>query len=174
MVGAAFAWAASSELARSEALTLYARPLAVVGAFVGLVWLPALTYFVAFHGDWSYLYFVPWRRVPSAIDVGLLVLASATVPAGFWLGAAMLRKRRLGYGLVGLAAPALLGLGTVPLVARRLGVSATYAQFHGDFGTESLSSSLLGKGVLCMDTFIVLGIGWTVWWLARMVGENTR
>ena len=36
----------------------------VVAAFAGLVWVPVVGYFVAFHGDWSYLYVVPGQRVP--------------------------------------------------------------------------------------------------------------
>jgi hypothetical protein len=41
-------------------------------------------------------------------------------------------------------------------------VSGTYAQFHGDFGTEPIGASLLGKGVLVMGAIVALAVAWTV------------
>jgi hypothetical protein len=95
-LGAILAWIAAPELARVEGPVVASRPFAVVAAFAGLVWFPAVGYFVAFHGDWSYLYVVPWQRVPSAIDLGLVLLAGATVVGGFWLAVPPVRKRRSG------------------------------------------------------------------------------
>src|ERR1019366_7330004 len=73
------AWVAAPELARVDGPVVASRPFAMVAAFAGLVWFPAVGYFVAFHGDWSYLYVVPWQHVPSAVDLGLVLLASAAV-----------------------------------------------------------------------------------------------
>ena len=50
-------------------------------------------------------------------------------------------------------------------------MSGTYAQFHGDFGTQPISASPLGKGVLLMGVVLALGIAWTVRWLNRMGSE---
>ena len=78
-------------------------------------------------------------------------------------------RRSGGQGQAGGSGPA-AGVDTA-LTARRLAVSGTYAQFHGDFGTEPIGSSALGKGVLLMDLALALGIAWTVRALLRMASE---
>jgi hypothetical protein len=68
--------------------------------------------------------------------------------------------------------PGALALAAVALSVRRLAVSGTYAQFHGDFGTESIAASTLGKGVLLMATLLTLGLAWVVRSVARMSAEE--
>jgi hypothetical protein len=170
-LGAILSWVASVELAHVDGPVVASRPFAVVTAFAGLVWLPAIGYFVAFHGDWSYLYVVPWQRVPSAVDLGLVLLAGAAVVGGFWLAVRPVRKRRSGPVVAMVAAPGALGVVGLTLAARRLAVSGTYAQFHGDFGTEAIGASTLGKGVVLMGVVLALGIAWTVRALLRMSAE---
>src|SRR5216110_2471872 len=58
-LGALFAWLARSELARSDQPLPTTRPFVLVTAFAGVVFAPAVGYFVAFHGDWAWLYLVP-------------------------------------------------------------------------------------------------------------------
>lgn len=171
LLGSALAWAASSELVSSEGPVALSRPFGVVVAFAAFVWFPVVGYFAAFHGDWSYLYLVSSRRVPSAIDLVLVLAASAIVVGAFWATAHPLRKRRLAPVFAMMAAPAVLLLVALPLSLRRLAVSGTFAQFHGDFGTEPIGASVLGKGVLLMGFLLVLGVGWTVHSLARMGSE---
>jgi hypothetical protein len=167
-VGAALAWIAAAELARDDGPIVASRSFAIVAAFAGFVWLPVVGYFVAFHGDWSYLYVVPWRRVPGAIDLGLVLLAGAAVLGSFWLAAEPVRKRRFGPVVAAIVGPSAIAVAGLTIAARRLAVSGTYAQFHGDFGTQSISASPLGKGVLLMGVVLALGITWTVRWLNRM------
>ena len=170
-LGAALAWVAAPELMRIDGPVIACRPFAVVAAFAGFVWLPVVGYFAAFHGDWSYLYLVAWQRVPSAVDLGLVLLGGAAVVGGFWLAVRPVRTRRLRPVAALVIAPAVLAAVGVALTARRLAVSGTYAQFHGDFGTEPIGSSALGKGVLLMDVALALGIAWTVRALLRMASE---
>jgi hypothetical protein len=172
-LGAALAWIAASELAREEGPVVASRSFAIVAAFAGFVWLPVVGYFVAFHGDWSYLYLVPWRRVPSAIDLGLVLLAAAAVVGSFWLAAEPVRKRRFGPVVAVIVCPVVLAVVGLTLAAHRLAVSGTYAQFHNDFGTAAISASPLGKGVLLMGGVLALGITWTVRWLMRMGAEGS-
>jgi hypothetical protein len=172
-LGAVLAWLAGPELARVDGPVVASRPFAVVLAFAGLVWLPAVGYFVAFHGDWSYLYVVPWQRVPSAIDLGLVLLASAAVVGGFWLAVPSVRKRRPGVAVAMVVAPSTLAVAGLTLTAHRLAVSGTYAQFHGDFGTEPIGASTLGKGVVLMGVVLALAIAWTARVLLRMSAETT-
>jgi hypothetical protein len=170
-LGAILAWVAAPELARVDGPTIASRPFAVVAAFAGLVWVPAVGYFVAFHGDWSYLYVVPWQRVPSAVDLGLVLLAGAAVVGGFWLSVAPVRKRRSGPIVVTVVVPGAVAVVGVLVAARRLAVSGTFAQFHGDFGTEPIGASVLGKGVVLMGFVLALAIAWTVRALLRMSAE---
>jgi len=159
-LGAAFGWVAGPELARTEGPVVLTPAFAVVVAFAGLVWLPMVGYFVLFHRDWSYLYLAP--RHPSAIDLALAMLSAVCVMACFLAVARPARKRRLGPVLVATGVPVALALAALPFVARRLLVSGTYAQFHGDFGTEPIGASLLGKGVLVMGAIVALAVAWTV------------
>jgi len=69
--------------------------------------------------------------------------------------------------------PVVLVAAGLTVAAHRLAVSGTYAQFHGDFGTTSISSSPLGKGVLLMGVVVALGLAWTVRWLTVLGGERT-
>jgi hypothetical protein len=170
-LGAALAWLAAPELMRIDGPIVACRPFAVVTAFAGFVWLPVVGYFATFHGDWSYLYVISWQRVPSAIDLGLVLLAGATVVAGFWLAVAPVRKRQLMPVALLVVCPVTLAVGGAVAAARRLAVSGTYAQFHGDFGTEPIGASVLGKGVLVMMAVLALGLAWTVRSLLRMAAE---
>jgi hypothetical protein len=170
-LGAALAWIAAPELVRIDGPVIACRPFAVVAAFAGLVWLPIVGYFVAFHGDWSYLYLYPWQRVPSAVDLGLVLLAGVAVIGGFWLAVRPVRTRRLGPVAALVVAPMAVAVAGLFASARRLGVSGTYAQFHGDFGTQPIGASTLGKGVLVMIVVLALAVAWTGRALLRMAAE---
>jgi hypothetical protein len=172
-LGASLAWIAGPALARDEGPVVASRSFAIVAAFAGFVWLPVVGYFVAFHGDWSYLYMVSWRRVPSAVDLGLVLLAGAAVVGSFWLAADPVRKRRFAPVIAMIVTPAALGVAGLTLAARRLAVSGTFAQFHGDFGTEAIGASPLGKGVLLMGVVLALGVAWTVRWLSFLGAESS-
>jgi hypothetical protein len=171
-LGAALAWIAAPELSRDDGPIVASRPFGVIVAFAALVWLPAVGYFVAFHGDWAYLYVVPWQRVPSAIDLGLVLVAGAAVVGGFCLAVPAVRKRRIGPVVALVVTPATVSVAALTLAARRLAVSGTFAQFHGDFGTEPIAASTLGKGVLLMGVVVAVGIAWTVYSLLRMAAPN--
>jgi hypothetical protein len=171
-LGAALAWIAAPELTRDDGPIALTRPFAVVASFAAMLWLPIVGYFVAFHGDWSYLYLVAGRRVPSAVDFGLVLLSAAAVLGGFFLAVTPVRKRRLGPVAAMVVTPGALALAVVALSVRRLAVSGTYAQFHGDFGTEPIAASTLGKGVLLMATLFTLGLAWVVRSIARMAVEG--
>ena len=171
-LGAALAWIAAPELVRDEGPIVASRPFAVVAAFAGLVWVPIVGYFAAFHGDWSYLYLVSWRDVPSAVDLGLVLLAGAAVLGGFSLAIPFVRKRRWGPVAAAIVLPGSLAIAGLTLAARRLAVSGTYAQFHGGFGTEPIGESTLGRGVLVMGVVLALAVAWTVRALSRMGTES--
>jgi hypothetical protein len=139
-----------------------ARPFLVASAFAMLVFAPVVGYFVALHGDWAYLYLVRWSRVPSAVDLLLVVLVAAQVPLAFAVSASLAMAKR---GSVLMTAGALLALALVVLAAlsfRRLASSATYAQFHGGFGAAPIGRGSLGRGVLTSWVALLAGWGWAV------------
>jgi hypothetical protein len=171
-IGAALAWVAAPELAQDDGSITLTRSFSVVAAFAAILWLPIVGYFVTFHGDWSYLYLVAWQRVPSAVDLGLVLLSGAAILGGFCLAAYPVRKRRLGPVAIMVAAPGVFALIGVALSVHRLAVSGTYAQFHGDFGTEPIAASTLGRGVLLMGAVLTLGLAWVVHSVARMASQE--
>ena len=146
-LGALFAQVARAELSLDEPL-LSSRPLAIVAAFAGLVWLPAVAYFAVFHGDWAYMYFVAWRRVPSAIDLAVVLACTALVPAGFALAAPFARTKRREIVVAMIATPAALAAVLAIAFQHRVGTSATFAQFKHGFDTEPVARAALGRAML--------------------------
>lgn len=138
------------------------RPFLVALALTVLVYTPILAYFAAFHGDWAYLYLVPWNRVPSAVDLALVLVGGGALPVGFAVAAPLVRRRRVGPLTMLALGPGAAGVALALLASKRLVLNATYAQFQGDFGAEAISSSALGRGVLVMGIVLALAIAWSV------------
>ena len=167
LIGLSLAWSARAELARSEVPLLLARPFLLAAAFGAIILGPVLGYFVALHGDWAYLYAVRWSRIPSAIDLLLVVLMAAQVPLAFAVTAPWAAAKR-GPLFVRLSAAILFVLVVLCIVFRgRLVASASYAQFHGGFGTAAIGKSSLGRGVLSSWTALLAGWGWAIHVLRR-------
>lgn len=161
LVGLSLAWMARAELARSEVPLALARPFLVSLGLAALVFAPALGYFVALHGDWAYLYLVRSGRIPSAVDLLFVGVASAMVPLGF-AAAAPSAIAKNGTRLAQAAAVlVVLLLAACALGARRLTVSASFAQYHGGFGAIPIGRSPLGRGVLLSWAALAVGYGWT-------------
>lgn len=160
LLGASLAWLGRIELARSEAPLLLTRPFLVALAFGLVVFAPILAYFVTIHGDWAYVYLVRFSRVPSAIDLALVLLGGAAIPIGFSVASPWARAKR-GAALlkVGAVLGAVAVVGCV-VCARRLSVSASYEQFHTGFGVAPLGKTPLGRGVLSSWVALLAAYGW--------------
>jgi hypothetical protein len=167
-LGAFLAWVATPSIAVHDGPLVTSRPFLFVSALAGLVWLPIVGYFLAFHGDWSYLYFVSWQHVPSAIDLVLVLVASLAVVGGFSSAVPSIRSGRFGALAVLTIAPMGPAIAVVAAFSQRLAISGTYAQFHGDFGTQPLASSPLGSGLIVMGSVLLAAIGWTAMCLLRL------
>lgn len=155
--GVALAFAAREELTRGDDTVPRTRAFTVACLFAAFVWMPIVGYFLVFYGDWAYFYWVPWRRIPSALDLVLVLAAGAAVPAGFVVAVPPVRARsRRAIGALVGAPMAVVLLLTVAFFGR-LRTSATYAQFHGHFGRSSLFASTLGKSLLWMALVLVAG-----------------
>jgi hypothetical protein len=147
-LGVAFAWTARDDIAGGAGGRLAAPSLAVVLLFALLVFVPACAYFLVFEPAWSYLYLVEGARRFSLLGFITLALALVSVPGGFLAASRQARDQRA-LELARLAiVPAAIALVVLLVGLPRLAVKATYAQFHGDFGTEPLAGSSLGWAVL--------------------------
>ena len=167
LLGLLFAWAGRTPGARGG-VPLSSHVLLVVLAFSLLVFAPICSYFLAFSPDWSYAYLVNSERLPSTVDLALVLINASSVPVGFLFGARQLRFRpstnltKLGF------IPAMLSLLFVAVTIRRLGVDASYSQYHGDFGTRPLAGSPLGYGLLWMLSVLGGSTAWTTHHLRRI------
>lgn len=161
VLGLSLAWLARVELGRSDVPLVLSRPFVVACLFGLLVHAPVVGYFVALHGDWAYLYLVRWSRVPSAIDLALCVLAAAQLPLGFAVASSWAMAKR-GSALLKLSAILVASIAIVALVFhRRLGVSASYAQYHSAFGVTPVGATPLGRGILLGWVALLAGWGWS-------------
>jgi len=165
LFGVAFAWLASEELARADGFA--SRSMIVVSLFGLLAFAPVAGYFLAFAPDWSYAYFIDSRRLPGAVDLSLVLIDAASVPAGF-AAAARHAKIKRSSSLVRVALiPLVLAAGFLLIALPRLGIDATYAQYQGDFGTRSVSGTPLGYALLWMTLVLTGAVVWTAVWLRR-------
>src|SRR6478609_7488548 len=170
-LGVAFAWWAREELAKSASgAGIGSRSLVIVALFATIVFAPIGAYFLAFEADWSYAYFIDTRRIPSALQLALVLVDAASVPIGFVVAASYARSRKLVPVLTLGTSPTIVALACIALSAGRLGIQASYAQFHGDFGTRPIAGSSLGYALLWMDALLVVGVVWTT----RQVQRLTR
>jgi hypothetical protein len=159
------AWPSPGGPARSSAKSqagagIGSRSLVIVALFATLVFAPVGAYFLAFEADWSYAYFIDARRIPSALQLALVLVDAASVPV--IRGSRVVRQESANSCRSSLAgAPMVFTLSCLAATAGRLGIQATYAQYHGDFGTRPVSGSSLGYALLWMDTLLALGVAWT-------------
>ena len=174
LLGVAFAWAASDEIASDPTSVLGSRALVVSVLFGVLVFAPASGYFVAFDGDWAFAYLVNTQQMPSAVVLALVLVDASSVPAGFVFAAPHARRRRLGAVLALAAVPGGLAALCTLIFSRRLGVAATYSQFHGDFGTRSVTGTALGYALVWMNGILALAVSLTVRELRRMSAAIRR
>jgi hypothetical protein len=70
--------------------------------------------------------------------------------------------------------PAILASASVLVAVRRLGIYATYAQYHGDFGTESVAGSPLGYALLWMVAVVAGAAAWTAGLLRNITDDARR
>lgn len=161
LLGMTLAWIARVELARSEVPLLLARPFLVALGLGAIVFAPVVGYFAALHGDWTYLYLVRWSRVPSALDLFLVLASAAQVPLGFAIATPWaIAKRGTRMFQVG-AGIAMVIVIAGALCAPRLSVSASFAQYHGGFGGTPIGRSSLGRGMLLSWLSLALAYAWS-------------
>jgi hypothetical protein len=162
-LGVVFAWSAREDLIRTPGASwIGSRAPLIVSLFAVLVFAPICAYFLGFEADWSYAYYIDTRRIPSAAELGLVLVDAVSVPLGFALAVSRARTRRVG-PILRLGLPALLTVVVAVLIASpRLRFEASYAQFHGDFGVRPVAGGPLGYALLWMNSLLVFGAAWTI------------
>ena len=139
-LGAAFSWLAGDEIARVGSVA-GTRSLWVVAMFGMAVFGPAAAYLLAFSPDWAFAYLYDSQRIPTVITIALAMLCAASPAGGFAFAAGAAATRRPGVVLRRAVVPGALALMACLALLRRVRVYATFAQYHGDFGTESVAGS---------------------------------
>lgn len=166
-LGVCFAWTARAELRRVTARE-GSRALGVAVLFTICVFAPISAYFLAFEPDWCLAYWVDTARASPVLVPALLMVELTSVPVGLLLGNAYLRRADQAGLLRVLAACVVACLGGVLLGLRRLAVQGSYAQYHGDFGTQPLAGSSLGYSILVLGFWLAAGLGFALWSLRRL------
>jgi hypothetical protein len=156
--GTAAAIASRRELRVSPRPALLSRGFGALALFLGLVLVPVSAYFYVFHGDWSLLYLVDVRSIPSAVALVGFVLEGLVGAAGFVAGAALVRAQREVLAGVLAGTVAALAGGLVLLVRDRLSVVGSLAQYRGGFGLEPFGDGPVAVGGLTMGAILVIGL----------------
>ena len=169
-LGVLFAWTARQDIARGAQAALAGRSLAIVALYAVLVFGPACAYFLVLEPDWAGAYLFDAGRRARLVSVAGTLLALVSVPAGFLTAAPATRARRTTTVLRLGSVSALLAVAVTLALVPRLSVRATYAEFHGDFGTEAVAASPLGWGLL----WVGLVLGLATFYVSRVLGQPTR
>ncbi len=171
-LGVLFAWAGMEELARVGGSS-GSRSLVVASLFGVTVFAPACGYFQAFFPDWSYAYWLPTEQRPVVLDLALVLADAVSVPFGLALSARSAASRRTAVLARGVAIPAFVaGLSLIAMLPR-LRIFGTYAEFHGDFGTEPLTGSPVGYALIWMIGIVAASAAWTLQVLRRLAEPSS-
>lgn len=173
VVGVGFAWSASDTSTRLQDFSARDRALGLVALFGMLVHAPIAGYFMAYAPDWSLGYWIDSNRIPEAGRLALMLVTAASPTLGFALVTRGRAPRRSTLVRVAIA-PAVLGLAWLTVSFSRLTVSATYTQYHADFGTNPVAGSPLGYALLLMLPVWVIGWWWTGRALQRPAETQSR
>ena len=166
-LGVLFAWMARHEIARAAPAALASRSLSIVALYAVLIFGPACAYFLVLEPDWAGAYLFDAGRRARLVSVAGTLLALVSVPLGFLVAAPAARAQRtvsvVRLGSVTALATVALTLALFP----RLSVRGTYAEFHGDFGTEAVAHSALGWGLFWVSLVVVAATAYVSSALAR-------
>lgn len=168
LLGVVLALVGRDELRRTSGPVSATRGFLVCSLVSLLLFAPAVGFFVAFHPDWAYAYFVPGRRVPSAIDLVEVVALTAIPPATFSWAAVSLRRHAVREIVRGAGALVVLLAVAVALIGPRMSVVGSYEAFREGYDLVPLSGSPLGLAIVWVDGFLTLGVVWAALRLRAM------
>lgn len=161
-LGALLAWAASRELSHHSGPLWAARSFVICLLYAVLVYGPAAGYFVSFETDWAFGYLVDGARTSPALAVASVALDIASVIVGFVVASRPARKRQLFALLPLLTVPNAFAAVGIGLLARRLSVHGTTAEYRREFGLSPFAGSAAAYAVLFFGACLLLGTTFTV------------
>jgi hypothetical protein len=135
---------------------LAVRSLVIVTLYALFVFGPAAAYFLVFEPAWASAYLLDAGSHARAFDVALAVLVPASVVGGFLVTGHAIRRHRPAAALRIGAPVGLVALALTLLLFPRLSVHATYAQYHGDFGTRPVAGTSLGWALVWFGTIVLV------------------
>jgi hypothetical protein len=159
-LGVLFAWLARDDIARGSPGSLSSRSLSIVALYTFFIYAPACACFVVLEPDWAGAYLFEGGRARLFSVLGTL-LSLSSVPLGFVAAARATRSRRPVEVLRLGAVSGLLAVALTLALFPRLTVRASYAQYHGDFGTEPVAGSPLGMSLFWVLAVVTLVSAYT-------------
>jgi len=169
--GVAAAIASRKELKVSPRPALLSRGFGALALFLGLVLVPVSVYFYVFHGDWSLLYLVDVRAIPSAVALVGFVFEGLIGTAGFLTGSVLVRAQRESVAGVVAGGVVLLAAGLVFAVRDRLAVVGSFAQYRGGFGLQPFADGPVLLGGVAMGAIFAVGLAYL---LVRLAFSTRR
>jgi hypothetical protein len=171
-LGVLFAWLAREDLVRGAPTMLTVRSLVVVTIYALVIFGPAVAYFLVFEPAWASAYLLDVGRHARAFDVVLAVLAPASVVIGFIITGHAIRRLRPAAALRIGAPSAVAALARTQLQFPRLSVQATYAQYHGDFGTRPVAGTPLGWALVWFGAIVLVATLYVANELKKLEGKK--
>lgn len=176
LLGLFLAWSDRTELERNGGRAWSTRSAAVAWTFGVALLGPCTGWFLCIAPDWSLAYVVDGAQLHPFVASALALVAAGSVPLGHAVGAPLVGQRLGGSLAFAAAAFGLPALAFGLLAARRLGVAASYAQYHGDWAVRPLSSTALGLAVaLALLTLLVaVGLAYRGLTQSRLAPQDPR
>jgi len=171
-LGTLFAWLSREDLVRGAPAMLAVRSLVIVTVYALLVFGPAAAYFLVFEPAWASAYLLDSGNHTRAFDVALAVLTPVSVVAGYLVTGHAIRRHRPAAALRIGAPSALVALALTLLLFPRLSVQATYAQYHGDFGTRPVAGSPLGYALVWFGAIVLVATLYVASTLRNLEGKS--
>ena len=103
-----------------------------------------------------------------------VVTAAMSAPGGYLWGAALTIRRRQNILSRHVAGGTVVALLLCIVLWKRITIQATYAQFHGDFGLQTLEGTALGYVTLWMLLVLGLASTWTLYSLFKLEQQTTH
>lgn len=158
LLGSSVAFSAHMQIRTMQRPVSYNRYFNALMLLEALVVVPAGIYFAAFYPDWSWMYLVDTRTLPT----GTIVMAIASYPVaaglGYLVGYFSARSASDWVTVVFMVFVVLSLGGLLVMAGDKLGVLGTYEQYHRNVGLKAFSeSSLLPSAALAL---LCIGVSW--------------